>query len=173
MNITLYRKPTIALGTWLPLYRRMSLIDEIDQLARELWQSWQPELLSNELVPHIDMYEEKGELVIKGELPGVNKENLEVTLDRGTLTIKAEKKEEVDDDATHHSRERYYGKYVRSMSLPPDIDEDKISATFENGVLELRIPKAEETEPKKIQIKAQLAEGKEKKQQRKPKKKSG
>ena len=173
MNITLYRNPTIALGTWLPLYRRVNLIDEIDQLARELWQSWQPELLSNELVPHIDMYEEKGELVIKGELSGVNKENLEVTLDRGTLTIKAEKKEEVDADATHHNRERYYGKYVRSMSLPPDIKEDKISATFENGVLELRVSKAEETEPKKIQIKAQPAEGKEKKQQRKPKKKSG
>ena len=172
MNITLYRNQTRALSTWLPLYRPVSLMEEIDQLARDFWPSWQPGLFGTALVPHTDMYEEKGQLVIKAELPGITEKDLEVMLEGGTLTIKAEKKEEVAADATHHSRERYYGKYVRSMSLPSHVNGDKISATFENGVLELRVTKSEQAKPKKIQVKAQLAEGKEKERQRKPRQKS-
>jgi len=56
------------------------------------------------------------------------------------LTITAEKKEEMTEDVTHHTKERYYGKYVRSMSLPSHVNEDMVSATFDNGILELRIP---------------------------------
>jgi HSP20 family protein len=102
------------------------------------------------------VYEDKGQLVVKTELPGVIEKDLEVTLEDDVLDIKAEKKEEVTEDATHHTRGRYYGKYVRSISLPFHVNGDKISATFDNGVLELRIPKAEEAEPKRIEVKARL-----------------
>jgi HSP20 family protein len=97
---------------------------------------------------------------------------MEVTVESDTLTIRAEKKEEVAEDATHHTRERYYGKYVRSMSLPSHVNGDKVSATFDNGVLELRIPKAEEVKAKRIEVKAQLPQGERKQLQRKPKQKS-
>ena len=172
MNITLYRNTSGALTTWAPLYRPLGLIDEIEELAREFWDSRQPSFFGTTLVPHTDVYEEKDQLVVKTELPGIAKKDLEVTLEGDMLTIKAEKKEEVTEDATHHTRERHYGRYVRSMSLPTHVNGDKISATFDNGVLELRIPKAEEVKAKKIEVKAQLPQGERKQRQRKPKQKS-
>ena len=172
MNITLYRNPIRDLTPWMPFYRPMGLLDEIDQLARDIWASWQPGFFGMTLVPHTDVYEEKGQMVVKTELPGITEKDLEVTLEGDVLTIKAEKKEEVTEEATHHTRERYYGKYVRSMSLPSHVNGDKISAAFDNGVLELRIPKAEEVKPKRIEVKAQLPEAKTRKRQRKTKEKA-
>ncbi|MFC2005388.1 Hsp20/alpha crystallin family protein [Chloroflexota bacterium] len=172
MNITLYRNPARALAAWSPFYHPVGLLEEIDELARDFWSSCRPDLLGTTLVPHTDMYEEKDQLVIKTELPGISEKNLEVTLEGDVLTIKAEKKEEVTEDATHHTRERYYGKYIRSMSLPSQINGDNISATFDNGVLELRIPKAEEVKARRIEVKAQLPQGERKQRQKKSKQKS-
>ena len=124
------------------------------------------------MVPHTDLYEDRDQLVVKTELPGVNEKDLEVTLEGDVLTIKAEKKEEVTEDATHHTKERYYGKYIRSMPLPSHVNGDEISATFDNGVLELRIPKAEELKAKRIEVKAQLPEAKSRKRQRKTREKA-
>ena len=87
------------------------------------------------------------------------------------MTIRAEKKEEIKEEATHHTRERYYGRYFRSVKLPYPVKEDSISATFDNGVLELRLPKAAEVKAKKIEIKAQLPETGTNKRERKPRKK--
>jgi len=153
-----------------PFYRPWGLLDEVDTLAREIWDSWKPFSFEDSLVPHTDMYEEKGQLVMKTELPGIDKKDLDITLEGDRLTIKAEKKEEVQEDATHHTRERYYGRYFRSVTLPYPVKEKKINAIFENGVLELRLPKTEEVKAKKIEIKAQLPEGETKKRRRKSKK---
>ena len=172
MNITLYRRPFRTLTPRVPFYRSMGLLDEIDQMARDVWASWRPGFLGTTLTPHTDMYEEKGQLVIKTELPGITEKDLEVTVEGDILTIRAEKKEEVTEDAAHHTRERYYGKYFRSMSLPYQLNGEKISATLENGVLELRVPKAEEVKPKRIEVKAELPEAKGNKSQRKPRRKS-
>jgi HSP20 family protein len=172
MNITLYRNPYRNLTSLAPFYRRTGLLDEIDELARELWASWQPGFLGTTLIPRTDVYEEKGQLVIKTELPGISEKDLEVTLEGNTLTIKAEREEEIAEDATHHTRERHYGKYLRSMSLPSHVNGEKVAATFENGVLELRLPKAEEPKPKRIEVKGRLPQGERKPRQRKPRKKS-
>jgi HSP20 family protein len=101
------------------------------------------------------MYQEKDDLVIKAELPGVQKEGLEVSLEGDTLHIKAEKKEEreeADEETKYYACERVYGSYHRTVSLPFPIEAVKISATFEGGVLEVRLPKAEEAKPKQIKI---------------------
>jgi len=118
-------------------------------------------LLMSDMIPHTDIYEEKGELVMKAELPGINKEDLDVTLEGDLLTIKTEKKEEevAVADRTHHIRERYYGSYHRSMRLPYLVNKDQVSASLDNGILELRLLKAEDTEVEKIEVNAQLAEG--------------
>ena len=150
-----------------PFYHPASLLDEMDTLARGIWDSWRPFRLDDSLVPHTGVYEEKNQLVMKTELPGIDKEDLEITLEGGRLTIKAKKKEEVTEDTTHHTRERYYGQYFRSVTLPYPVKENKINATFENGVLELRLPKAEEAKAKRIEIKAQLPQGTPKKRQKK------
>jgi HSP20 family protein len=167
MNLTVYRNPARALSAWAPFYRPINLLDDIGQIARDFWSSWQPDFLDMPLVPHNDVYEEKGQLVVKTELPGIIEKDLEVTLEGDVLSIKAEKKGEVIKDATNHTRERYYGKYVRSMSLPSRVDGEKISASFDKGVLELRIPKGEEAEPKIIEVKAQLPKTKSGKRHRK------
>jgi HSP20 family protein len=154
-----------------PFYRPLSLLDEMDRFSREMWDAWRPFTLEHSLVPHTDIYEEKGQLVMKTELPGIDKKDLDVTLEGDRLTIKAEKKEEVKEDATNHTRERYYGQYFRSVTLPYPVKEGEISATFDNGVLELRLPKAEEVKAKKIEIKAELPQGETKKRERKPRQK--
>ncbi|MFC1956424.1 Hsp20/alpha crystallin family protein [Chloroflexota bacterium] len=151
------------------LYSPWGLMDELDTIARERWE--RQIAPDDNLIPHTDIYEEKDQLVMKAELPGIDQKDLDITLEGDRLTIKAEKTEEVKEDATHHTRERYYGQYFRSVTLPYPVKENKISATFDNGVLELRLPKVEEVKAKKIEIKAQLAEGETKKIARKPRQK--
>ena len=154
-----------------PFYRPFGLFRDIDELTRDMWNAWEPFTIEQSLMPHTDMYEDKNELVMKTELPGIDQKDLDITLEGDRLTIKAEKREEVVEDATHHTRERYYGQYFRSVTLPYPVKEGKIRATFDSGVLELRLPKAEETKAKKIEIKAQLPKPEAKKRQRKPRQK--
>jgi HSP20 family protein len=158
-------------GAIVPFSRPWGLLDYMEILARELWDVWRPYTFDYSLVPHTDVYEEKDQLVMKTELPGIDKKHIDISLVGDRLIIKAEKKEEIKEDATHHTYERYYGQYFRSVMLPYPVKEDKLTATFENGVLELRLPKAEEVKAKKITIKAHLPEAKTEKRQRKPKQK--
>ncbi len=150
-----------------PFYRPVSLLEEMDRFARDVLEPRRAVTLDHVLVSHTDMYEEQDKLVVKTEMPGINKEDLDITLEGDRLTIKAEKKEEVNEDATHHARERYYGQYFRSVTLPYPVKENKISATYDNGVLEITLPKAEEVKAKRIEVKAPLPEGEPNKRQKK------
>jgi len=164
------RRPGRALTALAPFYHPLSLIDEIEGLAREAWDSWRPFVLRNSFIPYLDMYEEKDELVVKTELTGVKKEDLDISLEGDVLTIKAEKKpEEAAEDARKYTSERWFGQYSRSLSLPFHVDADKASATFENGLLEIRFPKAEEAKARHIEVKAQNPQGGEHKRPRKRK----
>ncbi|MFC2035926.1 Hsp20/alpha crystallin family protein [Chloroflexota bacterium] len=140
----------------------LSLLGAMDRLAGNIWDSSKPYTLDTNLVPHTDIYEENDQLVMKTELPGIDKEDVNITLEGDILTIKAEKKEVVVEDSACYARERQYGQYLRSVTLPFHVKEE-VSATFENGVLELRLSKVEESKAKKIEIKARLIEGKQEK----------
>ena len=147
------RSPTRALRLLEPVYRPMSLIDEIEQMARDIWDLERPVTLTRFTHP-VDMYEEKDGLVIKAELPGITKEDLDIKLEGDMLTIKAEKKaDEVPEDTSYFTCERWYGQYTRSLSLPFPVKAEKVSATFENGILEIRLPKTKEVKGKHIEIK--------------------
>jgi HSP20 family protein len=146
--------------TLVPFYNPMNLFGAMDRFAGNIWDSSKPYTFDTSLVPHTDIYEENDQLVLKTELPGINKEDVNITLQGDRLTIRAEKKEAVIEDSACYTRERQYGQYVRLVTLPFSVKEDEISATFENGVLELRLSKAEESKAKKIEIKARLTEGK-------------
>ena len=106
------------------------------------------------LVPAIDVTERDNEYLIRAEMPGVNKDAIDITLTDGVLTISAESREdreEKDGDRVIR-QERRYGKYVRSLRLDTQIDEKKVKANYKDGILELVLPKAEAAKPKKIAI---------------------
>ena len=146
--------PTRAMTVVEPFYRPMSFLDEFETLARELWDSWPVGGFRTSFTFGLDMYEEKDELVVKAELPGIKKEHLDISLEGGILAIKAEKEPEaVAEEAAYYHCERSFGQYYRSVSLPFHVDADRVSATFENGLLEIRLPKAAEAKSRHIEVK--------------------
>lgn len=105
--------------------------------------------------PALDVVETDDGFVVKASIPGVKPEDFEITFNNSLLTIKGEvQSEEKEDKGTYHLRERCYGSFSRSVSLPTAVNSDAVEATYENGVLTLNIPKAEEVKPKRIEIRA-------------------
>ncbi len=117
-------------------------------LMRTMW----PELKSRELetlTPVLDVYEDGNEVVVKADLPGIKKDDVEITLTDNVLTISGERKsEEKAETSTYKMFERRYGTFSRSIELPYDIVADKTNAHFENGVLEIRLMRSHEAEEK-------------------------
>lgn len=106
-----------------------------------------------EMSPSVDIFEEKGKVIIKAEVPGINKDDLDVSITENTVTISGEKKqEEKVERKDYHREERRYGSFCRRFRLPADVDADKAEASFKNGVLELCLPKMKESIQKKITI---------------------
>ena len=135
--------------------RALTLMEELERMTEELWEGWRPVLaLRTEFMPRMEMYEEKDGLVIRTELPGVRKEDLNISIIGDMLTLKAEKKrEEVTEGRDYYLCERSFGQYSRSVSLPFAVDTGKVAATLENGLLEIRLSKAEEAKAKQIEVK--------------------
>lgn len=106
----------------------------------------------------LDMYETDTDVVVKTALPGVTADDVEVTVLGDTLTIKGERKSEVekeDEQRQYIHRESCYGRFFRSVTLPTLVQADAAKAEFENGILTLTLPKAEESKPKTIKVQAQ------------------
>jgi HSP20 family protein len=106
------------------------------------------------LVPAIDLHENDSSYTVRAEIPGVKKEDIDITVHDGVLTINAESRYENEEkeDGRVIRQERRYGKYVRSIRLGKDVDESHVKANYKDGVLELELPKVEEVKPKKISI---------------------
>jgi HSP20 family protein len=109
---------------------------------------------ATEWAPALDVLREDGDIVVRAELPGVKQEDVDITYQNGVLTISGERKvEEQKEGSGYYVRERRYGSFRRSMSLPEGTDESSITARFQDGVLEVRIQGAAAVqEPKRIQI---------------------
>jgi HSP20 family protein len=119
---------------------------------------WMPRLgfpAAREVVPSIDVYQDGDDVVVKAELPGLAKEDLEIDITGNVVTISGEKKsEEKVERKDYHRIERSYGSFTRSVRLPAEIQSDLAKASYKDGVLEVRIPKTEEAKKKgrKIEI---------------------
>lgn len=100
----------------------------------------------------MDVREEDGKILVDAEMPGFNKDEIDVSLDNGVLSISAERREE-PTKGTSHLRERRYARVQRSVALPADVDEDKIEARLDNGVLHLEMPETSEQQGRKITVK--------------------
>jgi len=124
-------------------------MDEIDDLATRFWDTHGPRV---EMVP-IDILQKKDELVVRADLPGFKKADLDINIEHGVLNISGSRKPEKDEEkAEHYTTERPFGSFSRSFTLPFDIDPDKVSAKLDNGVLEIRLPKSEQAKPRQIDI---------------------
>jgi HSP20 family protein len=138
----------------------LSLIPEMDLFDRFFDDFSLPSLFDEDrlLVPAFDISETENEYVISGELPGIDAEDLDVTILDGRLTIKGEKKQETEEkDENYHRVERHYGSFERSFRIPENVKEDKLEATYKDGILRLTLPKAEVSKVKKIEVKEKKA----------------
>jgi len=130
------------LATWDP-FREMETIFDRRNKQSEPW------------APAVNISEADDKFTIDIELAGVDKEDVDISVKDGILSIKGEKKmkkEEKDEDNKYHRVEISYGEFVRSFTLPKDVESDKISASYDAGVLKLDVPKGEEQKPKQISI---------------------
>ena len=138
---------------------------EFDRIRREMDRLWDSFLEGRpmrraedgrEWLPSIDVSETKNELVIKAELPGLDPKDIDISMNNGYLTIKGEKKHEKEEkDENYHLIEKSYGSFTRSVRLPREVQNDKITASFKNGVLRITLPKSEEAKKKEIKIKVE------------------
>ena len=105
-------------------------------------------------LPNLDISEDKNNFIVKVDLPGLKQEDIDISVSGNILTIKGErKKEEESKDKNYYRRERFYGIFSRSISLPNYVDTNKIEASYKDGVLEVLIPKTEVAKPKQIKVK--------------------
>jgi HSP20 family protein len=118
--------------------------------------SWFPRLKMpemEEITPSVDVFEEKDEVVVKAELPGMSKEDIDVKVTDDVITISGEKKkEEKVEKKNYYRMERSYGSFIRSLRLPAEVQTEKASAKFKEGILEIRIPKTEEAKKKEKKV---------------------
>jgi len=141
------------------LYRN-SLTPPVFGLRREIDRLFEDTFGRGEggttFTPAVDIRENQNEMSLDVELPGLNPNDVEITAENGVLTIRGEKQTErkEGDDSRYHIIERSYGTFLRSFQLPQGLDESKIEANYNNGILSIHIPKTALAQPKKIQIKS-------------------
>jgi len=142
------------LTRWEPMREMMSLRDAMDRLFDDAFT--RPISVSGVSgMPAIDMYQTNDDVVVKANLPGLKSEDVDITVTGETLTLRGEfKQEDVQKETNYHIREQRYGTFERSILLPTDVKAEKATADFENGILTITMPIAEEVKPKSITIKA-------------------
>lgn len=132
---------------------------EMDQVFRDfgfgrlLEQSLAP-AFNSRTYPRINLRETKDGYILEAQLPGISADELEMTVLKGTLTLSGERKEQDSGGGSWHRRERGHGKFMRAIDIPAEIDVEKVQADYRDGVLTVRLPKAESVLPKKIEIQA-------------------
>ena len=141
------------------LERSDSWEDMLNRYARAMGQprpGSQEVIATGDWAPRVDIAETEKAFEIKAEIPEVKKEDVKVTVHNGVLTIQGNRKQETEEKGKKfHRIERFYGSFTRSFTLPENVDEADISASFKGGMLILQIQKTEEEKPKSIEVKVE------------------
>jgi HSP20 family protein len=141
MKLTQYQRPGLA---WPTFGRLATLQDEWDRLFEAPLTGW---------LPALDVHEDKDSFSVRVELPGMKREDIEVSLHDGALVIAGERKTEKITEGTEvHRQERFYGKFSRALTLPTAVAGDQVKAAYKDGILTVTLPKAEEAKPKQIDV---------------------
>lgn len=145
----------MTLVRWSPLREMMAMHEQMNRLMNETSGRTSDEFDYGTWLPAVDLKEEEGRYTLEVELPGISREDIEIHLENGILTIRGERRFQKDaQKENYHRIERAYGKFSRTFSLPTRVNADGIAATYRDGILEVVVPKAEESKPKKITIQA-------------------
>jgi HSP20 family protein len=152
------------LRTWKP-FRELAPFREFERARQQVDRFWDSLLEGGlrrrseeevEWLPSLDVAETKNELVVKAEAPGMDPKDIDISLSDGVLTIKGEKRQEKEEkEADYQLVERSYGSFTRSVQIPREVQSDKISASYKNGILKITLPKSEEAKKKEIKIKVE------------------
>ncbi|MBI3858149.1 MAG: Hsp20/alpha crystallin family protein [Planctomycetes bacterium] len=127
------------------------MFGNLSELTNRL--DWLRDEMEPTFVPPLNVWEEGDVLKVEAEVPGLKLEDVEVAFDKGELTIKGEKKYAGQESASLHRRERLYGAFARTITVPWEILADQVSAELKDGVLTVSLPKAEEAKPRKVAVK--------------------
>ena len=141
----------MTLVRWNPAGELASMeIDRLNHMFSDIYGG-----LSRSWVPAVDVYEsDTHEFVLKAELPEVKREDIAITFDNGVLTLKGERKADIETSRENYHRvERHHGTFTRSFTLPATVDAARIQGSYKDGVLTIRVPQREEAKPKQIEIK--------------------
>ena len=149
---------------WDPFQELQSWSDRMSRLlgseGRTAARRDEENFASGSWVPPVDIVEGKDKIQLKVELPGFKEDQVQLTVEDGLLTIRGERKFESEDkEENYHRIERSYGTFVRSFTLPRTVDQNRIQASFSDGILSVEMSKREETKPRQIQIQAGQAAG--------------
>ena len=150
MRLVRYQRPDV--WGWSPFDQLTTLRDEINRLFETPTKNGSSDVF-NTWAPALDLYEDKESLVVRAELPGLKKEDIQISLHENTVTISGERRNEKTYEAGETSRqERIFGRFTRSLTLPKKVDGGKVKAGYRDGILTVTLPKAEEAKPRQIQI---------------------
>jgi len=145
----------MALTRWDPL-RELSLMqDRMNRLFDDAGRGWRGDEPSSTTTwsPAVDIYETENEITVHAELPGVDRKDITLNLEKNVLTLKGERRfEKETKHENYHRIERSYGGFSRAFSIPAIVEEEKIQAEYKDGILRISLPKKEQVKPKQIQI---------------------
>lgn len=140
------------LDKWEPFRDMLNLRADMDRLFKTFFSGF-PEDREGLWTPIVDIEEDKDTITVKAEVPGMNKDEIKVTVRDNVLSISGERKQEKETkEKTYHRIERTYGKFNRRITLPTSVGADKIKATYKDGVLSITLPKPESVKPKQIDV---------------------
>jgi HSP20 family protein len=150
----------MALVRWDPIGELDSLQGDMNRLFDRFCEGRTPNGMSRRWIPAMDLVETDDHLVLRGDLPGMTEDDIDIEIKDSVLTVSGERKAEHEDKGEgYHRVERAFGRFSRSLSLPQGIDPDKVEAQFDKGVLEVRIPKPAEAKPTRVEIGKGTVEG--------------
>ena len=136
-----------------PFADMVSLQNQMSRLFQDFGRGSEELLTSGTFVPAADIYEDEHNITIKLEVPGIEEKDLDIHLENNTLTIRGERNfEKEEKEENFHRVERRYGAFARSFTLPTSIDNDNAQASYENGILKIKLAKREEAKPKQIKL---------------------
>ncbi|MHB8174800.1 MAG: Hsp20/alpha crystallin family protein [Nitrospirota bacterium] len=143
----------MTLVKWDPIRNLVSLQERMNRLFEDSIKSPEDSVDRGAWTPAVDIYETEKDIVISAELPGIDQDDVDVEVREGVLTVKGERRFEKDvKEENYHRVERAYGRFSRVFTLPKNVDTDKITAHYDKGVLEVRLPKSAKSEARAVKI---------------------